>query len=193
MEYIRIARPEDAPAVLDIYGPFVSGSAITFETEIPSAEVMSQRIGHYLEKWPWLIYESQGAVAGYAYATHHRERAAYQWCVESSVYVDPGFHGKGIAARLYQSLFSILQFQGIVHVYAGITLPNEKSVQFHRKQGFDWIGDYKNIGYKLHQWHTVSWWQLSLNPCLNPPSQPVAFPAIPPYVIRSMIPETLST
>jgi L-amino acid N-acyltransferase YncA len=187
MNTIRTAQISDAGAILGIYGPFVSKTAITFEMEAPSLETMEQRITHYQEKWPWLVSLQGDRVVGYAYATHHRERAAYQWCVESSVYIDPQFHGRGIAGNLYQVLFEILRYQGFVNVYAGITLPNVKSVQFHRKLGFTWIGDYKNIGYKLNLWHTVSWWELALNPYLIPPSPLVAFAELDPSITQSLL------
>ena len=122
--------------------------------------------------------EIDGVVAGYAYATRHRERAAYQWCVESSVYVHDDFQQKGVAGALYTALFEILKYQGCRNVYAGITLPNDKSVVFHKKFGFTWFADYENVGYKLDQWNTVSWWQLQLNDYSENPVAPVKLPLV---------------
>jgi L-amino acid N-acyltransferase YncA len=178
MEAIRIAEKRDASALLGIYSPYISNTAVTFETEIPSLENFEQRIVTYQQDWPWLVYEADGRIVGYAYAGKHRERPAYQWCVESSVYVDDNFQQQGIAKALYDSLFAILKHQGYCNVYAGITLPNDKSVAFHKKFGFNWLADYKNIGYKLDRWHTVSWWQMQLNDYMEVPASPVKFPAV---------------
>jgi len=175
MNIIRVAKPSDAASILEIYTPYILNTAITFETEIPSFEIMEHRIATYQENWPWLVYEADGVIAGYAYATKHRERTAYQWCVESSVYVKDQFQKKGIAKALYTALFKILKYQGCRNVYAGITLPNEKSVAFHKNFGFNKIAEYKNIGYKSGKWNTVSWWELQVNDYSDDPSAPVKF------------------
>lgn len=173
MNIIRLAKPSDASAVLEIYAPYILNTSFTFETEIPSLQNFEHRIDSYQENWPWLVCEVDGIIAGYSYATKHRERAAYQWCVESSVYVRDNYQQKGIASLLYTTLFKILKYQGCRNVYAGITLPNDKSVSFHTKFGFTRIADYKNIGYKLGKWNTVSWWELQLNEYLDNPSAPL--------------------
>lgn len=167
---IRPALASDASSILAIYAPFILNTAVSFETEVPSKENFSQRILTTLETYPWLVYESDGTIAGYAYASRHRERAAYQWSVESSVYVNNEFQQRGIASKLYKALFELLKYQGCRNVYAGITLPNEKSVNFHQKTGFQKIADYTNIGYKLNRWNTVSWYHLPLNDYSDAPS-----------------------
>lgn len=179
MNTTRLATISDAASILDIYTPYILNTAFTFETDIPTIQNFEVRINTYQENWPWLVYEHEGVIAGYAYATKHRERAAYQWCVESSVYVHGKFQQKGIAKSLYNTLFEILKFQGCRNVYAGITLPNDKSISFHKKFGFTWLADYKNIGYKLNQWNTVSWWQLQLNEYADNPKAPIKFPEVP--------------
>lgn len=184
MNIIRTAKPRDAASILEIYTPYILNTAISFETEIPSLENFEHRIITYQESWPWLVYEVDGVVAGYAYATKHRERAAYQWCVESSVYVSGHFQKKGIAKALYATLFSLLKLQGCRNVYAGITLPNEKSVSFHKKLGFSKIADYKNIGYKLGKWNTVSWWELKVNDYTNDPKAPTKFNELDPALLE---------
>lgn len=178
MNTIRLAKPADADSLLAIYAPYIINTAFTFETEVPSTENFAQRIITYQQNWPWLVYEVNGVIVGYAYATKHRERAAYQWCVESSVYVHNDFQQKGIAKALYKTLFEILKYQGCRNVYAGITLPNDKSVAFHKSFGFAWLADYKNIGYKLNKWNTVSWWQLQLNEYSDNPVAPLKFPEL---------------
>lgn len=172
MNTIRPALSSDASSILDIYAPFILNTTVSFETEVPTIENFTQRIITNQESWPWLVYESDGLIAGYAYASKHRERAAYQWSVESSVYVNDHFQQKGIATKLYQTLFQILKFQGCRNVYAGITLPNERSINFHEKMGFNKIADYRNIGFKLNRWNTVRWYELQLN---NYSDQPAPF------------------
>ncbi len=172
---IRIAKPEDAAAMLAIYAPYIANTSFTFETEIPSVENFAQRISQYLQQWPWLVCECDGVVAGYAYATRHRERKAYQWCTESSVYIHDDFHRKGIAAALYKALFEILQKQGFHNVYAVINLPNDPSVALHENLGFQWFATYEKVGFKLGRWKNVGWWRLVINEFIQEPPDPVSF------------------
>lgn len=169
MTEIRIAKKEDAASMLDIYAPFILNSGITQETEVPYVENFQQRIITTLEERPWLVCLIDNEIAGYAYAGKHRERKGYQWCTEPSVYISQKFYRYGIANALYTALFEILNLQHYVNAYAVITLPNEKSVTFHEKFGFSYLATYKNIGYKLGQWHDVGWWQKKINEyVLNP-------------------------
>jgi L-amino acid N-acyltransferase YncA len=186
MNTIRLATPSDAVAILTIYAPYILNTSFTFETEVPGNENFSERIISYQKDWPWLVCEIDGIVAGYSYATRHRERAAYQWCVESSVYVDERFQEKGVARALYAALFEILKYQGCRNVYAGITLPNDKSVAFHKKFGFTWFADYKSVGYKLGKWNTVSWWQLILNDYSENPVAPMKFPLLEEALLKDV-------
>jgi L-amino acid N-acyltransferase YncA len=187
MNIIRIAKTSDAASILEIYTPYILNTAITFETEIPSLENIEYRIITYQESWPWLVYEIAGTIVGYAYATKHRERAAYQWCVESSVYISDNFQQKGIAQALYTALFEILKYQGCRNVYAGITLPNDKSISFHKKFGFSKIAEYKKIGYKLGLWNTVSWWELKVNEYSADPAPPMKFSDIDNKVLEKCL------
>lgn len=172
---IRAVAIADAKAVLNIYQPYIETTAITFETSVPSLADFTGRIKSNTEKYPWLVAEAEGAIIGYAYASKHRDREAYQWCVESSVYVLEAYHNKGIAKELYSKLFGILQQHGYVNVYAGVTLPNPKSYSFHTKMGFEPIGVYKNIGYKLGKWHDVAWLVKTINEHTIDPSAPVKY------------------
>ncbi len=184
---IRIAKSTDAASILSIYAPYVLNTAITFETALPSIKEFEQRIITCLEIRPWIVFETDGIIAGYAYAAKHRERSAYQWCVESSVYVSDHFQKKGIATSLYTTLFKVLKYQGFINVYAGITLPNDKSIGFHKKFGFTKIAEYTNIGYKLNKWNSVSWWQLQLNDYSGDPSAPIKFPDVDDAFINSIL------
>ena len=159
MAEIRIAKKDDAKPMLDIYSPFILNSGITQETEIPSFENFQERITTNLEERPWLVCLIDNETAGYAYSGKHRERKGYQWCTEPSVYVHKKFYRYGVANALYTALFDLLKLQGYVNAYAVITLPNDKSVAFHERFGFSYLTTFKNIGYKLGQWHDVGWWQ----------------------------------
>lgn len=169
---IRPVQLKDAGGIIGIYKPFIENTATTFEMTVPSVGAFSERIKMYTEKYPWIVAEADGEVIGYAYASKHREREAYQWCVESSVYVKEQYHRTGIAKALYNQLFDILSRCGYVNVYAGITLPNPKSYAFHTKMGFTPIGVYQNIGYKLGRWHDVAWLVKPVNDHGNYPAPP---------------------
>jgi L-amino acid N-acyltransferase YncA len=172
---IRLAKPSDAAGMLAIYAPYIKNSSITFETEVPSTEQFEKRISHYLENWPWLVDETDGEITGYAYASGYRERTAYQWSVECSVYVHDKHLRSGIARKLYTTLFTILKKQGFTTVYAVINLPNDRSVAFHESMGFRYFATYEKVGYKLGQWKNVGWWQLQLNEYAENPKAPVKF------------------
>jgi L-amino acid N-acyltransferase YncA len=171
---IRSIEIRDAQAVHDIYAPFVSDSAISFEIDPPDVPMIEQRIRNVRDQYPWLVLEAGGKVLGYAYASRHRERLAYQWCVEVSVYVHPAAHRCGVGRALYVALFEILRRQGYVNAYAGITLPNPSSVGLHESLGFQLVGVFTRIGYKFGQWHDVAWLQLRLLDASSAVSTPLA-------------------
>ena len=166
---IRLASLDDAPAIAAIYAPIVTDTAISFETQAPGEEEIRRRIAEALELYPWLVLVRQGTIAGFAYASRHRTRAAYQWSVDTTVYVDEPFRRQGIGRGLYLSLFAILTAQGFVNAYAGIALPNPASIALHEQIGFTPVGIYRNVGYKLGAWRDVAWFQRALNPCDGPP------------------------
>lgn len=172
MATIRLANPADALSCAEIYAPSVRDSATSFELEPPDADAMGERIRSTLLTRPWLVCEHDGRVVGYTYAGPHRQRAAYQWSVDASVYVDDRFHRRGIAGGLYESLFDVLQLQGFVNVYAGSALPNPASVAFHRAFGFEPVGTYRNVGYKAGEWRDVQWWYRPLGPHTADPDPP---------------------
>jgi L-amino acid N-acyltransferase YncA len=175
MAVLRLATPADAEGILHIYAPYIEDTSFTFETEVPSTKDFADRIKNYLINWPWLVCEIDGVIAGYAYATRHRERTAYQWCVESSIYIHDDFQRAGIARALYSALFEILTRQGFRNVYAVINLPNDKSVRFHESCGFAYFATYEKVGYKLGKWKNVGWWQLSINEYGDEPAAPIKF------------------
>jgi len=162
MRTIRIAEPADARGVAEVYGPVVAGTAISFEAEPPTEPEMEGRIAATLAFAPWLVCVDGDRVAGYAYAARHRERAAYRWCVDVSVYVRDDCRRSGVGRALYGSLLALLRLQGFYAAHAGITLPNAASVGLHESLGFRPVGVYPAVGFKLGRWHDVGWWQLPL-------------------------------
>lgn len=170
MSHLRIATPADAAPILDIYAPYIENTSYTFEMEVPSRDSFRERINNYLQAYPWLVCEIDGVIAGYAYGSKHRERVAYQWSVECSVYVHDDFQRVGVGRALYTALIEILRLQQFRNLYAVINLPNEKSVAFHENMGFKYFATYKNVGYKLGKWKNVGWWELQVNEyCIEPP------------------------
>lgn len=162
---VRNADPDrDAAACAAIYAPFVTDHAASFELEPPDADTMAQRIARNAATHAWLVDERDGQVAGYAYGGPHRERAAYRWATEVSVYVDPAFHRRGVGRTLYEVLFARLRERGYRMAFAGITLPNAGSVGLHESLGFEPVGVFSRIGWKAGAWRDVGWWQLQLAP-----------------------------
>jgi L-amino acid N-acyltransferase YncA len=178
---IRLADPErDSPAVAAIYRPAVESSVASFEEVAPDAAEMAERIGTVLRRTPWLVAVAGGErVVGYAYATRHRERAAYRWSVDISAYVHPEHRGRGVGRRLYDVLLPLVRGQGFVNVFAGITLPNPASVALHESIGMRRIGVYERIGYKFGAWHDVAWYGMRIAEPAGPPPEPLPVPDVP--------------
>ena len=148
--------------MLEIYRPHIVGSSVSFEYEVPSEKEFRERILKILPSLPWLVYEIDGAVVGYAYASRYRDRAAYQWSVETTVYVGAQHQRAGVARALYEALIASLKKQNYLIAYGVITLPNPKSVAFHEALGFKPLCVYPKAGFKLGKWHDVGWWRLEL-------------------------------
>jgi phosphinothricin acetyltransferase len=154
---IRAVSPADVEQMLDIYAPFITENAVSFEIRVPSVDEFTLRVANYTRTHPWLIAEMNGRVIGYAYASPYRERQAYQWSAECSVYVHESHRKSGVATALYTALFNICGSMGFRNLYAIITLPNERSVSFHQKLGFEKVGVFKDVGFKMGRWHDVLW------------------------------------
>jgi phosphinothricin acetyltransferase len=170
---IRLATPLDGEAVAAIYRPVVAETAISFETTLPDRDEMARRIDETQRSYPWLVCDVDGQTAGYAYAAKHRVRGAYQWSVDTSVYIADDYRRRHIGRGLYTSLFAILAAQGYFNAFAGIALPNPASVALHESMGFEPIGVYRRVGFKLDRWHDVGWWQLVLRPHERSPGVPL--------------------
>jgi L-amino acid N-acyltransferase YncA len=169
---IRLATSDDAPQIAAIYRPFCEENCVSFELEAPAAAEMAARIAKIGGRFPWLVDDRGGVVAGYAYASPHRERAAYRWVVEVTVYIHEKFRGQGVGRALYTELFKRLRDQGLFKAYAGILIPNPASQGFHESMGFKLVGVYEKVGYKMGAWLDVGWWVYSIQPERDSPPEP---------------------
>ncbi len=157
---IREVTIEDAAQVAEVYNYYIQNTHHTFETEPLSAEEMAERIANVTKDYPFLVSEEDGEVYGYAYASQFKLRQAYEHSVEVSIYVKNAAKQKGIGSRLYQKLFAELTETHIHAIVAGISLPNDPSVRFHEKLGFDKVAHFREVGYKLGRWVDVGYWEL---------------------------------
>lgn len=185
MSRVRIATAEDAEAILNIYAPYIRNTAITFDEHVPDVTVLREQITERLKSFPWLVAVDDatggGTVVGYAFASAHRSRDSYRWSVDTSIYIDESRRRRGIGRQLYRHLLPIIGQQGYRMVHAGITLPNQASVNLHESLGFQLAGTFPHVGYKLGKWHDVGWWFLDLTPATGdaPMSEPTPFASLP--------------
>ena len=182
---IRLATPEDGGGMQAIYAPLVVNTTISFETEPPTAAEMGRRIAETLPRFPWLVLAAAEKILGYTYACRHRDRTAYRWAVEVSVFVREDCRRFGAGHALYMSLFKILELQGFLHAYAGITVPNFASERFHWRLGFRPVGVYRKIGFKLGRWRDVRWYHRPLGRLPNSPPAPVELAALDQDALKS--------
>jgi phosphinothricin acetyltransferase len=159
---MRSARPADAAAMLTIYAPYVEQTAVSFELAPPSLEEFTVRLTKALQGWAWLLAEQDGVVVGYAYGSSHRDRPAYRWSTETSVYVAPGCQRQGIGRALMHALLLQLEQAGLCNAYAGVALPNPASEALHLGLGFRPIGSFPAVGRKFDSWHDVAWFHKQL-------------------------------
>ncbi|HFI0684202.1 TPA: N-acetyltransferase family protein [Streptococcus suis] len=162
MVEIRNAQFEDAENLVAIYAPYVEKTAITFETQVPTVEDFENRIKKTMKKFPYLVAIEEGQIVGYAYASTYYARAAYDWTVELSVYVQKEARGKGVGTLLYTALEEELTARGFKNFLACIALPNPASIALHEKRGYEQVAHFKKIGYKFGTWHDIVWLQKSL-------------------------------
>lgn len=170
---LRAATAADAATLAAIYAPYVTDSIVSFETEPPSPDDFRARVEAAGDRYPWIVAVDDGdEPAGYSYATAFRARPAYRFVVETSVYLAPRALRQGIGERLYRSLLATLEAQGFAQAIGAITLPNPGSVALHQKLGFQPAGTYRDVGWKMGGWHSVSLWQRRLAPATVPPAEP---------------------
>ena len=171
---IRMANLQDVPRILEIYGPYVENTAVSFEYTVPTLEEFTQRFLKITAFFPWLVWEEEGKVLGYAYGSRAFERAAYQWSAAASIYLCPKACGKGIGKKLYAALEELLKKQGHRKVYAVITTANEDSVAFHRAVGYRHTATMPDVGYKFGKWYGTVWMEKDLNTWDAPPREPIS-------------------
>ncbi|HJB06260.1 MAG TPA: GNAT family N-acetyltransferase [Candidatus Enterocloster faecavium] len=182
---IRAAVPEDAKTLLEIYRPYVEHTAITFEYEVPSEEEFEKRIRKVLSRYPYLVAEEDGQAAGYAYASPFKEREAYDWAVENSIYVDQNRKRRGIGGKLHEALEAALKEQGILNMNACIAWPREEdpyltknSVDFHGHLGYRLVGQFYQCGYKFGRWYDMVWMEKQIGEHLPIQPRPKTFEEI---------------
>ncbi len=171
---IRLATAQDLPRILEIYAPYIQNTAISFEYTVPDLESFTERFLHITAQFPWLVWEENGVVLGYAYGSRPFERAAYQWSAAASIYLCPEAQGKGIGAKLYAALEDLLQRQGYRKLFAIITTANDASVAFHRAVGYRYIGTMPDCGFKFGKWYGTVWMEKDLNNWDTPPHPPLS-------------------
>ncbi|MYE26397.1 MAG: N-acetyltransferase family protein, partial [Chloroflexi bacterium] len=169
---IRLATSVDAADIHQIYLPIVRDTHISFEQTVPAVSEIAARIEKTLRQYPWLVCEVDGKLAGYAYASAFRARAAYQWTAETTVYIHGDFQRRGVSRALYTSLLALLREQGYCQAVGVIALPNEGSIRAHEALGFRKVGVFDNVGFKAGAWRDTGWWQLELRRPPTPPQPP---------------------
>lgn len=179
---VRVAKVEDAEEILGIYAPYVQGTAITFEYVVPSVEEFRERIRHTLQKYPYLVACADGKIVGYAYAGAFKERAAYDWAVEMTVYVDQNRKKQGIGRLLYEQLEKALYRQNILNVNACIACPvgedthlTADSIFFHERMGYSMVGKFHQCGYKFDTWYDMVWMEKFLGEHPQHPQKVIPF------------------
>lgn len=175
---IRIATVADIPEMLAIYGPYVENTAYSFEYTVPSEESFTARFQSYTRQLPWLVWEEQGKVLGYAYGSLPFERAAYAWCGEVSIYLAPEVQGKGVGRKLYAALEEVMWRQGYRVIYSLITTENKGSLGFHEKLGYRICAEFSNCGFKFGRWLGIIWMEKRANIVEMPTQAPVPWRTI---------------
>ncbi len=163
--HIRAASEQDAPALLKVYAPYVEHTAITFEYEVPTAEEFAARIRRTLERYPYLVAERDGEILGYAYVSSFHDRPAYDWAVETSIYVNREKKRMGVGRALHDALERVLSAQGILNLNACIACPRgeqdeyltDDSIRFHKHLGYRMVGEFDQCGYKFGRWYNMVW------------------------------------
>ena len=176
---IRMATKADIPAILDIYAPYILNTTASFEYTVPPVEEFAARFERITAQFPWLVWEEDGRVLGYAYGSAPFERAGYQWCAEVSIYITPAAHGRGIGRRLYAAVEAILWQQGYRRIYAIITQENEASLRFHEALGYRTVAVFPGCGLKFGRSLGIVWMEKSSNS--------VEIPSIPPVPWHTVV------
>lgn len=169
---LRLANENDYSSILKIYEPYITDTTITFEYKVPSISDFSKRLYNIQKTFPLIVCEIDNIVAGYAYISRFREREAYDWSTESSIYINPFYQGKNIGKALYFALIELAKLQGYCNIYGVVTMPNLKSEKLHDSFGFTTIGVTHNVGLKFGKWLDAKWYELNINEYSNQPEKP---------------------
>lgn len=159
---IRDVRKSDSKDIVEIYNHYVETSTITFETELVSGDEMGVRIGNLMPDYPWIVYERNEQILGYAYLSPWKTRSAYKNSVEVSIYMRPGMQGQGFGKILMQDILDKASEMNFHCIIAGIALPNEASISIHQKFGFEKVAHFREVGRKFDKWIDVGYWELIL-------------------------------
>ena len=191
---VRAAAPEDAEQLLEIYTPFVisedsSLSNVSFELAAPDVEEFRQRIQDISKQFPYLVGEVNGQILGYVYCHPYRERLAYQWAVEVTIYLAPAGQGKGLGRLLYETMEKLLCLQGVTMAYSCITVGNDHSIKMHEALGYRLIGTFTNSGYKNGQWLDTVWLEKQLQPCPKQPDNIKIWRELDPDAVAAVLTE----
>lgn len=191
---VRAAAPEDAEQLLEIYTPFVisedsSLSNVSFELAAPDVEEFRQRIQDISKQFPYLVGEVNGQILGYVYCHPYRERLAYQWAVEVTIYLAPAGQGKGLGRLLYETMEKLLCLQGVTMAYSCITVGNDHSIKMHEAVGYRLIGTFTNSGYKNGQWLDTVWLEKQLQPCPKQPDNIKSWRELDPDAVAAVLTE----
>lgn len=183
---IRIASLDDAEELLKIYAPYVEQTAVTFEYEVPTLAEFRERMSRVLAKYPYLVAEEDGELLGYAYVSPFKERPAYDWAVETSIYVKMDCRRLGVGRKLYEELEKILKLQNILNMEACIACPQGEtddyltrdSIRFHEKMGYRMVGEFCQCGYKFHRWYNMVWMEKHIGEHKETQPEIIQFPDI---------------
>lgn len=186
MNQIRLATSADAEAIRAIYAPYVVQTTFTFEYEVPTREEFLRRMESFAD-YPWLVYEQEGRVVGYAYASPFNERAAYAWTADISLYLDMDCRGAGIGRKLCDCMIALLQLQGVRNLYGIVTDPNPVSFRFHQKLGFEQKGHFDHIGFKHGKWLGVDFMAKDIAPVVPQPDPVVPFPQLDKKAVEAIL------
>ena len=191
---VRAATPQDAEQLLEIYTPFVisedcSVSNVSFELTAPDVEEFRQRIKDISTQFPYLVGEVNGQILGYVYCHPYRERLAYQWSVEVTIYLAPAGQGKGLGRLLYETMEKLLCLQGVTMAYSCITVGNDHSIKMHEAVGYRLIGTFTNSGYKNGQWLDTVWLEKQLQPCPKQPDNIKSWWELDPDAVAAVLTE----
>lgn len=175
---IRFATVSDVPRMLAIYAPYIENTTTSFEYTVPTVEAFEKRFLEKTAQFPWLVWEEDGQVVGYAYGSAPFERAAYGWCAEASIYLHPTAQGKGVGRKLYGVIEELLRMQGYWKVFAIVTSENLSSIAFHEAVGYTVTARFPNVGFKFGRWIGTIWLEKRLNFGEMPTEHPVSIDCV---------------